>query len=124
MPISDTPVLAAEEATTLNEKVAAYLSAAKLRAADGLTISEVCELTVSAMRIAIEAVDTLTVEGSEKRVIVLDLVAVIFENFADLVIPLPLKPVWWLVRPAFKSLSLSLASGAIEALLPIVRGIK
>ena len=79
---------------------------------------------MSAMRIAIEAVDTLTVEGSEKRVIVLDLGAVIFENFADLVIPLPLKPVWWLVRPAFKSLSLSLASGAIEALLPIVRGIK
>jgi len=122
MPISDTPVLAAEEAATLNEKVAAYLSAAKLRASDGLTISEVCELTVSAMRIAIEAVDTLSVEGSEKKVIVLDLVAVIFENFADLVIPLPLKPVWWLVRPAFKSLALSLASGAIESLLPLVRG--
>ena len=122
MSISDTPVLAAEEAATLNEKVAAYLSAAKLRASDGLTISEVCELTVSAMRIAIEAVDTLGVGGSEKKVIVLDLVAVIFENFADLVIPLPLKPVWWLVRPAFKSLSLSLAGGAIEALLPLVRG--
>lgn len=124
MPVSDTPVLAAEEASTLNQKVSAYISAAKLRASDGLTIAEVCELTVSAMRIAIGAVDALNVSGSEKKTIVLDLVRVLFEEFADLVIPLPLKPIWWLVRPAFKSLSLSLASGAIEALLPIVRGIK
>jgi hypothetical protein len=124
MSISDTPIIAADEAATLNQKVAAYVSAAKLRAADGLTIPEVCELIVSAMRIAIEAVDKLSVEGSEKKTIVLDLVSVLFEEFVDLAIPLPLKPVWWLVRPAFKSLSLSLAGGAIEALLPIVRGIK
>tara|TARA_Y100001973_G_C5086894_1_gene275351 strand:- start:194 stop:568 length:375 start_codon:yes stop_codon:yes gene_type:complete len=124
MKISDTPLLAAEDKATLNEKVSAYISAAKLRAADGITISEVCELIVSAMRLAIDAVDELTVEGSEKKTIVLDLVAVLFDQFADMVIPLPAKPVWYLLKPAAKSLALTLASGAVEALLPIVRGNK
>lgn len=122
MPISDSPLIAADEAQTLATKVQAYIAAARIRVSDGVTVAELCELILSAMRVAITAVDTLQMAGTEKKKIVVDLAAMLFDEFADLCIPLAAKPFWFFLRPAARSLCLTLAGGAVESLLPIVRG--
>lgn len=122
MPISDMPLVAAGEGTTLTEKVAAYIETARVRAADGITVAELVELILSAMRIAIDAVDALNVSGAEKKRIVTDLAAMLFDEFADLCVPALARPAWWLLRPAARSLCLAAAAGAVEALLPLIRG--
>lgn len=124
MPISDMPVVAAGEASGLTAKVQAYIETARVRAADGITVAELVELILSAMRIAIEAVDALSVSGAEKKRIVSDLAAMLFDEFADLCVPTFARPAWWLLRPAARSLCLSAAAGAVESLLPLVRGVR
>lgn len=122
MPISDMPVHDAENASGLAAKVSAYIHTARRRVADGVTVAELAELTLSAMRVGIAAVDELSIAGAEKKRIVVDLAATLFDEFADLCVPLVAKPVWFFVRPAVRSLVLSIAGGAVESLLPIVRG--
>jgi hypothetical protein len=122
MPISDLPVIVADDSDGLASKVEAYLEVAKQRASDGISLSEFSELTLSGLRVGIAAIDTLQVAGSEKKKIVVDIAGTIFDSLADLCIPAVARPVWWLVRPAARSLVLSLAAGAVESLLPLVRG--
>ena len=50
------------------------------------------------------------------------IVGVFFDEVADGLAPIYAKPVWFLLRPAVRSLVLSLAAGAIESILPLVRG--
>ncbi len=124
MPISQMPIAVAQDATGLNAQLAAYLEVARQKASDGLTVSELTELVLGAMRLSIAAVDTLSAPGADKKATVVQMAAAVFDQFADLVIPLPLRPAWWLFRPAVRSLVCSLAAGAVEVLLPMVRQAK
>ena len=120
--ISQAPIQAAEKIETLGGKVTAYIAVARIKAADGLTISELSELIVSAMRIAIGALDSIPVDGAQRKAIVIDFVGDMFDEFADRVVPLAFWPVWLVSKPTIRIISLAVAAGATEALLPLIRG--
>lgn len=121
MTISSEPLAVASEQTGLHGRVTAYILEIRKRVSDGLTIAELCELTISAMRLAIACVDELNLEGSHKKQIVTDLAASLFDEFSPLLVPSVLRPVWWVVKPPLRSLVLALAAGAVEGLIPLVR---
>ena len=121
MTISSQPLLVARDRLALSDKVTAYIAQARRVTADGITFGELVELIVAAMRLAIAAVDELGLAGDQKKAIVVDLAATLFDEFADLAVPLPLKPLWWMGKPAARALCQTLAAGAVEALIPLVR---
>lgn len=106
----------------VSQKVQAFLQAAKASAVDGLTWREFGELLVALLRVSIDTLDHIrSLTGAEKKAIVLEAVASLFDLVADKAVPLAAYPVWILVRPAVRSLVLALASGAVEQILPMVR---
>ena len=119
--ISTEPLLVANEVTSLYGKVVAFTTQVKRQVNDGLTIAELTEIVLAGMRLTISAVDELELAGSMKRQIVADCAAQIFSDFSDLIVPAPLRPLWWLVKPALRSLVHTAAAGAVDALLPLVR---
>lgn len=122
--ITKSAALAALRFDDLAQQVGAFLTTAKVAAADGLTWGEFGELMVSLLRISIATMDRVsTLTGAEKKELVLEAVAALFDTVADRAVPLVLWPVWIVAKPAVRSLILSLASGAVEQLLPLVRAI-
>jgi hypothetical protein len=119
--ISSAPIAATTDLLSLADKVRAFVATAKSAAAGGVTVSEFAELTVSLLRIAMSAADAIPVDGADRKVFVLNAVALLFDNVADKAIPPLAWPVWLIVRPAARQLLLLVASGAIESLLPLVR---
>jgi len=119
--IGEAPLAAAANLDTLEQQVSSFCTVAKLKSADGLTLAEFSELTLSAIRLGIAAVDAVPADGAAKKALVLDVVGHVFDTFADRVIPFPLLPIWWVSKPAIRSIVLSLSSGAVESLLPLVR---
>lgn len=119
--ISTEPLLVASEQSSLYGKVVAYTDQLKRQINDGLTIAELTELVIAGMRLTISAVDELELAGPMKKQIVADCAAQIFSDFSDLIVPAPLRPLWWLVKPALRSLVHTAAAGAVDALLPLVR---
>lgn len=115
------PLLVAGDVNDLTAKITTYIEVAKAKAADGITFADLAELVLGAMRLAIAAVDTLSVPGAEKKTIVVQVAGTVFDALADRCIPLPLYPIWYVLRPAARSLCCSLAAGAVESLLPLVR---
>ena len=115
------PVQAADDLPSLAEKVRAFISIAKVKAADGLTVAEFAELAVALLRVAIAAADVIPVGGAERKTFVVNAVALLFDEVADKCVPPLGWPVWLIVRPAVRSLVLFAAAGAIESLLPLVR---
>ena len=65
----------------------------------------------------------LNVSGVERKAIVLEAVAALFDAVADRCVPLVLWPIWGLIRTPVRALVLALASGAVEAILPLVRSV-
>jgi hypothetical protein len=59
--------------------------------------------------------------GAEKKSLVLEAVAALFDTLADKAVPVVVWPVWILARPAIRALVLAIASGAIEIVLPLTR---
>lgn len=100
------------------------LKTVRAKAANGFTISEFSEIMFEVLRLTISAVDSLPVDGAERKVLVLDYISEVFDEFADRVIPLWLFPIWILIQPAIKNLTLAISSGVIEKLLPVVRNQK
>lgn len=119
--ISSGPVQATLDLPSLAEKVRAFVAIAKVKAKDGLTVSEFGELAVALLRIAIDAADAIPVGGAERKEFVLNAVALLFDTVADKCVPIVAWPIWVIVKPAVRSLVLLAASGAIESLLPLVR---
>ena len=115
------PLAAASHYVEIASAVKAYIETAKSAAADGLTWNEFGELLVSLLRLAVRLADLLQLSGAEKKAIVLDAVAALFDAVADYAVPLWLLPIWVLARPAVRALVLALASGAVESILPLVR---
>ena len=122
MQISETPNRVASDQLGLSAQIKTYIKLAQEKAADGLTVAEFSELSVGGLRIAVAACDALNVGGPERKKISMECAAMLFDTLADACIPIFLKPAWWLLRPAARSLCLSLSSGAIEVLLPMIRG--
>jgi hypothetical protein len=120
--ISDAPVTAAGGEATLMAQVAAFLKVAKAKSADGITWAEFGELLVALLRLSVETLDAvLGMSGSEKKALVLEAVAALFDQLADKAVPVVVWPVWILARPAIRALVLAIASGAIEIVLPLTR---
>lgn len=103
------------------DQISDYIELCRLRVKSGITAAELTELAVSGMRLAIRLLDVLNLPGEQKKAEVLKLVAYFFDNWSDACVPLVARPLWWLVKPAARVLVMSLASGAVDALVPLVR---
>ena len=113
---------AGESLTTVVAQVNAFLAAAREQARDGLTWAEFGRLLVGLLHLAVAGLDAVsTLTGPEKKSVALTAAATLFDTFADLCVPAVAYPAWLLVRPAVRTLILALASGGVEALLPITR---
>lgn len=119
--VSEAPLAAAESVSQVLEKIRAFVASAKLASKDGLSIGEFAELSVSLLKTAMAAVDSIPIDGPSKKVWVLEAVGMLFDAVADKAIPIPVYPFWVLMRPAIRSLVLAVAGGAVEAILPLVR---
>lgn len=121
MTIAEAPLAAAGSVQQVLDKIRAFIDSAVTLAQGGLTISEFGELAVSLLRVTIDAVDSIPIDGPAKKAWVLEAVAMLYDAVADKVIPAPLYPLWLLVRSPVRSLALAVAGGAIESILPLVR---
>ena len=121
MMISSAPILAASDLLTLAEKVRAFVSVAKLKAANGITLAEFGELLIALLKVAIDAADSIPVDGAERKAFVINAVGLLFDGLADKAIPALAWPFWIILQPAARQLLLLIVSGAIESLLPLVR---
>lgn len=98
-----------------------FLTVTRARVKDGITVADLSQITLGGMRLVIGLLDQVSMPGADKKAEVLKLVAYLFDNFADSCVPFLSQPVWWMVKPVVRSLVLSIASGAVEFLLPVVR---
>ena len=121
--IAEQPLAAAASVSQVLEKIRAFVATAQSVAADGLTIGEFAELSVALLRVTIEAVESIPIDGPSKKAWVLEGIAMLFDAVADKAIPLALYPVWVLVRQPVRSLVLAVAGGAVESILPLVRAL-
>lgn len=119
--ISDPPIHAADNVAQVLQKVRAYVASAQAMAADGLTVGEFAELATGLVRVASAAVESMPLDGPSKKEWVLEAVGLLFDAVADRMIPVLAYPVWVIVRPAVRSLTLAVAGGAVEAILPMLR---
>lgn len=119
--ISSAPVAASQDLPSVADKIRAFISKARERATDGLTVSEFSELTVALLRVVMAAVDSLPDDGEQKKRWVLEAVAMLFDALADKAVPTMAWPVWLVVRGSVRSLVLMAAAGAIESMLPLIR---
>jgi hypothetical protein len=119
--ISEAPNIAARDQAGFEEKLSAFLSIARIKSQNGITVAEFGELLVAAMRLAVAAVDSMPADGAAKKALVLSAVGVVFDTLADYAVPALAYPLWVVVRPAVRALVLMFADGAIESLLPLVR---
>lgn len=118
---TNAPATAASRYVDIVDAVRAYIETAKSASADGITWAEFGELLISLLRLAVRLADLLQVSGPEKKEIVLAAVAALFDTVADKCVPVLLWPIWALCRVPVRALVLALASGAVEAILPLVR---
>jgi hypothetical protein len=106
----------------LQSAVLALIAGARLKAAGGLSVSEFGSLTVEVIRLAVAGLDTITtLDGPGKKSWAMACVGTLFDAVADSCVPLVVKPVWWIVRPAVRTLVLSAAGGALEQILKLSR---
>lgn len=115
------PLSAASQFTDVVNAARAYVEAARAAAYDGLTWREFGELLVGLLRLSVQAADLLNVPGDQKKVVVMEAAAALFDAVADKAVPMVLWPLWFVARPSVRSLVLALASGAVEQILPMVR---
>jgi hypothetical protein len=122
--ISDAPIAAAQSATSVLARFDAFIGAAKSASAGGITWSEFGELLLALIRMGVDTLDVFkAIPGSEKKQMVLEAIGRLFDAVAVMATPLAVYPLWFLARPAIRSLVLALASGAIEQVLPLVRSV-
>ena len=123
--ISEAPAKAAADLVSFPEQIRAFIAVAKVKAGDGLSLAEMSELLTAALRVAMSAVDSMPATGPEKKALALAAVGDVFDALASsLVVPFVLYPVWSIARPMVRAAVLAAASGAIESILPLIRGAK
>lgn len=111
-----------ESLASVVARVNAFLASVHEQAKDGLTWVEFGRILTQLLYLAVDGLEAVTtMSGAEKKDIVLTAAAALFDSFADVCVPPVAWPVWLVIRPAIRLLVLSLASGAIEAILKVVR---
>jgi hypothetical protein len=106
----------------LQSAVLALIAGARLKAAGGLTVSEFGSLVVEVIRLAVAGLDTInTLDGAAKKSWALSCVGTLFDAVADSCVPTLAWPVWFILRPAVRTLVLSAAGGALEQILVLTR---
>ena len=106
----------------LQSAVVGFIAGARLRAQGGLTVAEFGSLVVELIRLAVAGLDTVTtLDGPGKKAWALACVGNLFDAVADSCVPFAARPVWWIVRPAVRTLVLSAAGGALEQILALTR---
>ena len=106
----------------LQTAVLSFIASARLKAAGGMTVSEFGSLVVEVIRLAVAGLDTIsTLDGAAKKAWAIACVGNLFDAVADACIPFVALPVWWIVRPAVRTLVLSAAGGALEQILALTR---
>lgn len=106
----------------LQAAVIGFISGARAKASGGLTVAEFGSLVVEVIRLAVAGLDTIsTLDGAAKKAWAIACVGNLFDAVADACVPFAAKPVWWLVRPAVRTLVLSAAGGALEQILKLTR---
>lgn len=106
----------------LQAAVLALIAGARLKSAGGLTVSEFGSLTVEVIRLAVAGLDTMDRwTGAEKKSWALSCVGNLFDTVADSCVPTLAWPVWFILRPAVRTLVLSAAGGALEQILVLTR---
>lgn len=115
------PLTAAAAFSDIASAVRAYIDSAKAAAADGLTWAEFGHLMTGLIGLAVRLARNLAVPGPEKKELVLVAVAALFDSVAGRCVPLVLAPIWIAAKSPARALVLALASGAVEAMLPLVR---
>ena len=121
MTIAAAATQAASTPQDLAARVSAFVETAKRLSVDGLSFSEAGELATQMLRLVMSAIDSFPVDGPSKKAFVLESLGLLYDAVADRLIPLPLYPVWLLMRSPVRGLVLAVAAGAIESLLPLVR---
>jgi hypothetical protein len=102
-------------------RVSQFVGAVKRDAADGkVTVAEFGRLTVLLIKIGIVLAEPLAVPGANKKAIVIDAVAKLFDAVADKCVPTISYPAWLVVRSSVRSIVLAAAGGALETILPMV----
>jgi hypothetical protein len=106
----------------LQTAVLAFIASARLKAQGGLTVSEFGSLTVEVIRLAVAGLDTInTLDGPAKKQWALACVGNLFDAVADACVPALAWPVWFILRPAVKTLVIAAAGGALEQILALTR---
>lgn len=112
----------ADDLLAVTSRVNVLFATAREQAKDGLTWSEFGRLLVQLLHVVVAGLDAVAgMTGPQKREVAITAAASLFDLLADRCVPLAVWPAWALLRPATRVLVLSLASGAIEALLRISR---
>lgn len=120
--IADKPVSAAQWFDHVAGQVQAFILSAKQVSAGGISWSDFGELLVALLRMSIVTLDGLQeLTGAEKKEIVVHAAGILFDTVAGYAVPVWLVPIWFVARPAVRSLVMALAGGAVEILLPMVR---
>lgn len=119
--IASAPLSAGSQFTDVINAAKAYITTAKVVAADGLTWAEFGELLVGLLRLSVQLADLLNVPGDQKKAVVMEAAAALFDAVADKAVPTVLWPLWLVTRSSVRALVLALAAGAVEQILPMVR---
>jgi len=115
-------MIAEESIATVSARLNVFFASAREQAKDGLSWQEFGRLLVQLLWMAVEGLDAVaSLTGPQKREVTLTAAAVLFDTLADKAVPVATWPAWMLLRPAARLLVLSLAAGAVEALLRISR---
>ena len=106
----------------LQAAVVGFIAGARAKAQGGLTVAEFGSLVVEVIRLAVAGLDTIsTLDGPAKKSWASACVGNLFDAVADSCVPLVAWPVWFIVRPAVRTLVLSAAGGALEQILALTR---
>lgn len=106
---------------TINAQVTAFVNDARAKAVGGLTVAEFGSLTLQLLKIAVVGLESVPTDGAAKKAWALGAVAWLFDNVAGYAVPVYLKPLWLVSRPAIRALALALAGGALEQVLHLTR---
>jgi hypothetical protein len=106
----------------LQTAVLAFIASARLKAAGGLTVAEFGSLATELLKLTVVGLDPLpTLDGQAKKAWALSCVGTLFDAVADSCVPTLAWPVWFILRPAVRSLVLSASGGALEQILVLTR---
>jgi len=106
----------------LQSAVTQFIADARTKAQGGLTVAEFGTLVVELLHLVVGGLDSVTtLDGPSKKAWALACVGLLFDAVATSAVPLPMQPVWLIVRPAVRSLVIAAAGGALEKILTLSR---